>query len=239
MMKVMRATPFTDAQIIESWIDNAGPWTAAVREKRIESRVRVTDRAIIDVVLAHAPGSVLDVGCGEGWLARELSARGIEVVGIDAVAQLIDQARGAGAGDFRVMSYDDIASGALTIRVGALLCNFSLIGHQSVDRLIRNCAKLLNADGALIVQTLHPLEACGDEACVDGWRAGSWSGFGTEFRNPAPWYFRTLESWRALFAQAGFRSVDTHEPIHPDTRRPASVIFVARNAELDQQGEMP
>ena len=31
-----------------------------------------------------APGRVLDVGCGEGMLARELSARGAQVVGIDA-----------------------------------------------------------------------------------------------------------------------------------------------------------
>ena len=227
----MDAPLFTDARILESWIDNARPWTNAVRAQQIESRRRVTDRAIIEAILGCEPASVLDVGCGEGWLARELCAHGIEVVGIDAVAELIDEARAAGGGDFHVASYDDIVSGAFTVCVDALVCNFSLLGRESVDALIAHCAKLLSADGVLIVQSLHPRVACGDEPYVDGWRAGSWSGFGAQFRNPAPWYFRTLDSWRALFARGGFASIETYEPIHPDTQQAVSVIFVARNAQ--------
>jgi hypothetical protein len=79
---------------------------------------------------------------------------------------------------------------------------------------------LLNAGGTAIVQTLHPVIACGDAPYVDGWRAASWAGFGAEFHNPAPWYFRTMEGWQALFAQAGFQSVEVHAPIHPDHGKP-------------------
>ena len=36
--------------------------------------------------------SILDVGCGEGWLARTLSSEGYNVTGVDASASLIDEA---------------------------------------------------------------------------------------------------------------------------------------------------
>jgi hypothetical protein len=87
---------------------------------------------------------------------------------------------------------------------------------------------LLNPGGHFIVQTLHPVEACGAMPYQDGWRQGSWDGFNQRFVNAAPWYFRTLESWRALFAACGLQLVSEHWPVHPRTGRPASVVFVAQ-----------
>jgi hypothetical protein len=76
------------------------------------------------------------------------------------------------------------------------------------------------------VQTLHPVAAGGDLPYRDGWRRGSWSGCGPGFIDPAPWYFRTLESWAVLFADNGFRLRETREPVHPETGSPASLIFI-------------
>ncbi|MBA3466016.1 MAG: class I SAM-dependent methyltransferase, partial [Gemmatimonadaceae bacterium] len=86
---------------------------------------------------------------------------------------------------------------------------------------------LLDRGGAFIVQTLHPVVAGGDLPYEDGWREGSWTGFSTEFTDPAPWYFRTLESWIRLFREGGLRVMELREPVHPVTRKPASVIFIA------------
>ncbi len=223
--------PLSDEKIVDSWHTNAAPWTAAVREQRIESRRLVTDRAIIDAVIRRQPRLVLDLGCGEGWLVRALAARGVpKVIGVDVVPALIDQARAAGGGDFRVASFEAVARGELQVTVDVAVANFALIGKEAVDALIQSAPKLLTPGGALVIQTLHPVVACGDLPYIDGWREGSWAGFSEDFTDPAPWYFRTLETWVRLIASSGLLLSEIREPIHPATNKPASVLFIARSA---------
>ncbi len=80
----------------------------------------------------------------------------------------------------------------------------------------------------MIIQTPHPVIAGGDEPYVDGWREGSWAGCGDSFSRPAPWYFRTVESWVKLFLHSGLQVVELREPVHPVTGKPASLILIAR-----------
>jgi 2-polyprenyl-3-methyl-5-hydroxy-6-metoxy-1,4-benzoquinol methylase len=223
----MNIEPLSDGKIIEAWKRNAGPWTNAVRAGEIESRRSVTDRAILDAVLACKPQTVIDLGCGEGWLALAIQQNGIEVTAMDAVPALALAAKQAGVVDSRVMSYEEIAEGHLKLSADVVVCNFSLLGKESVDGLLRAIPTLLKPDGALIVQTLHPLVSCGDLPYIDGWRAGSWAGFSAEFSDAPPWYFRTLGTWLELIRTSGLTLHALHEPVDPRTGRPASVVFRA------------
>jgi len=216
----------TDAAILESWSRNASPWTSAVRSGDIESRTLVTNAAIVDAVRAHAPRTGVDLGCGEGWLVRALSE--VKMVGVDAIAGLVEQAREAGGGDFRVLSYEEIAAGKLALAADVAVANFSLIGNEAVDGLFAAAPTYLRAGGTLVVQTVHPLIACGDAPYVDGWRAGSWAGFSDDFKDAPPWYFRTVSSWIALFERHGLRVVEMREPLHPRTGKPVSLILAGR-----------
>jgi 2-polyprenyl-3-methyl-5-hydroxy-6-metoxy-1,4-benzoquinol methylase len=220
---------FNDARIIDSWQRNAAPWSTAVREQQIESRRLVTDQAVLDAVLRGAPSRALDIGCGEGWLSRALSAHGIATTGVDVVPALIDAARAAsgGAGEYLVASYEEIVAGAITLQADVVVANFSLIGKEAVDALVRYVPSLLAPGGRFIIQTLHPATARGDFPYVDGWRQGSWSGFSADFTDPAPWYFRTLERWVALIVQSGLRLRELREPVHPITGNPASLLLIA------------
>lgn len=66
----------SELKIVESWHINAAAWVAAIREGVIESRLLVTNKAIIDAAIERSPKTVLDTGCGEGWLVRELTRHG-------------------------------------------------------------------------------------------------------------------------------------------------------------------
>jgi 2-polyprenyl-3-methyl-5-hydroxy-6-metoxy-1,4-benzoquinol methylase len=222
----MNSDLLNEARIIDSWDKNAAEWARVVQGRRIESRHLVTDQAIIDAVTRRFPHSVLDIGCGEGWLARALIASGVAVLGVDAIPSLVDCAKRSGAGDFEVLSFEEIAAGELKHSADVAVCNFSLFGKTSVERLFSAVPSILTGRGTLIVQTLHPMVARGGLPYRDGWRDGSWGTQG-KFTSPAPWYFRTLASWISLFSKSGLQLLEVLEPLHPITHIPASVLFVA------------
>jgi 2-polyprenyl-3-methyl-5-hydroxy-6-metoxy-1,4-benzoquinol methylase len=218
-----------ELKIIESWMDNAAPWSEAIRASAIPSRKAVTNQAILDAVTSMAPRRVLDVGCGEGWLARSLCSLGMQTVGVDIVPDLIARAVALGGGEFHVVDY--VSMSKRLWRGGpfdAAVCNFSLLGNESVESLIAALPFYLDQRGILIIQTLHPVPSCGDNPYADGWRSGSWAGFGSEFSNPAPWYFRTLESWSAMLQRNGFDILERREPRAARAAAPASVIWICR-----------
>src|SRR4051812_44951877 len=159
------------ARMLQSWDSNADAWTDAVRERRIASRRAGTDDAVVAAVLRTKPPSVLDVGCGEGWLARALAAHGCRVAGIDASEGLIASARNLGCGTFFAMTY--AALGARASELGApfdiAVCNFSLL-EAELAPLLGVLRDMLTARGRLVIQTVHPWVACGGEPYTDGWR---------------------------------------------------------------------
>ncbi len=215
-----------ERQIIDSWHKNAAPWIVAIQERQIVSRQLVTDRAIVDTVASYGGNTVLDLGCGEGWLTRALVDLGLDVLGTDIVPELIERARQSDRSRFELASYAEIAAGKLSQKFDLAIANFSLLGDESVRGLFRSMPTLLHPGGAFIVQTLHPTIACGNLPYVDGWRNSSWAGFSDDFSDPAPWYFRTLTSWVELYTTSGLKIVEIREPLHPHTHQPASAIFV-------------
>lgn len=227
-MKPTHIDPERD--ILAVWHDrgNVAAWSRAVRERRIASRRLVTDAAVVSTVCTRSPRRVIDLGCGEGWLVRALAERGIDALGVDAVPALIEVARAAGGGRYRVMDYAAVAAGELRERADVVVCNFSLLGCESVDALLRAIPSLLSPAGVLVIQTLHPWSACGEAPYRDGWREGSWTGCGDGFGEAAPWYFRTLAGWQQAFLAAGLALVAVDEPLHPETGRPVSILFTLR-----------
>lgn len=206
------------------WHQHSNAWIDAVRQRHIGSRIAVTDQALIDAILTHRPTDLLDLGCGEGWLARHLQPLGITVTGIDAEPRLIHAARQAGGGTFQIANYGDLPTpfGPFDMAVS----NFALLGEESVRGLFASLSRILKPDGHLIVHTLHPLSLSKDRY-QDGWRKDSWAAFSAVGDNAPPWYFRTLQSWIALFSAQRLKLIDLREPMALGGATPASILFIA------------
>jgi SAM-dependent methyltransferase len=231
------------ARLRASWESNASAWTAAIRNGRIPSRRLATDLAIVTacerVLSTRRTADVLDVGCGEGWLARRLASPSVRVVGVDASAALIESARrtspnaAAAAPRYEVVDYEELRRNASTIAgpFDLIVCNYALLDDALASTLTALRLRLAR-DGAVAIQTVHPWVAAGDGPYEDGWRVETFSSFEEPFPSTMPWYFRTLGSWLRDVRAAGLEVSRLDEPLHPETRRPLSLVITAQWSEV-------
>jgi 2-polyprenyl-3-methyl-5-hydroxy-6-metoxy-1,4-benzoquinol methylase len=218
--------PAPESTLLESWHHNAQSWIDAIRSGAIESRLKVTDQAILLAVASRQPERVLDLGCGEGWLLRALAERAINGVGVDGDATLVEAARAAGSSPVHLANYEELAQAEVDIGSDYdLICaNFALL-HQDIIPLLTAMNALLAPGGALVIQTLHPWSAAASDY-QDGWRQETFTGFKGQWQ-PMPWYFRTLSSWLNALDMAGFQLTGLQEPQHPQSPVPQSLLLVA------------
>ena len=215
--------------IIQSWQANAGNWIRLIESGGIESRKLVTDKVIVNAIITAKPSSVFDIGCGEGWLAKELFDRGISVSGMDIVPELVAKAKEKVKGNFFVASYENIYSYTFKMRLSklfdAIVINFALMGKESAKNLLASLPHYLLPEGKLFIQTLHPHTRKELNDYVTGWKQESWNELGDQFILPYEWYYRTMEDWLELLDRSGFGNIKTTETAHPQSGQLLSVIF--------------
>ena len=103
---------------------------------------------------------VLDLGCGEGGYARELSLRGAKVVGVDGSQRLIEIARERTAAstanvDFRCLNashMDELAAHSFDV----VLASMSLMDVEDYETAIYEVSRVLRPDGELVMSITHP-----------------------------------------------------------------------------------
>ncbi|MCS7018295.1 MAG: methyltransferase domain-containing protein [Cytophagales bacterium] len=212
--------------IIPTWKANAKHWIDAIEQNKIISRQLATNRAIVEEVLLLQPRSVLDMGCGEGWLVRTLATHQIQASGVDAVPAFIEYARQKGTEQYWVASYEDILAGALADHFfDVITFNFSLFEQQITEQLLAYTPQMLCSKGCVIIQTLHPFNLPADAPYVSHWEQDNWQGL-NDFSETHAWYFRTISDWVALIVSSGFRLIKIREPLHPSSMRPLSFLLV-------------
>lgn len=218
----------TDEKIIDSWGKNVEPWINAIEQHEIDSRIETTNNSILAEIINLNPSKVLDLGCGEGWLTNELACINIDALGIDAIPDFIKYAEGNKKGRFKVMSYEELSRGLLKEKFDLVVCNFSLLGENSVQQVFKVIPSLLRKRGSFIVQTIHPMVESNTGNYIDGWRKGNWNGFNSKFTDPAPWYYRTLSSWFNLFIENEFNITSISEPQNKNTNTISSIIIAGK-----------
>lgn len=223
-----------ESHILRSWATNAKNWIHTIDNNEIPSRKAATNRAIVEAILRHQPETVLDLGCGEGWLTRELISRNIDATGADGTAALIEDARRKGAGKYLVRTYEEIIAGQPLEGepFGAVAINFGLFGKESTEALLKALKERLAPGGLIIIQTLHPFGLLEQgKAYVSHWETDSWAGLKGEYCEPHQWYYRSIGDWVAMFNRLGLALRELREPLDPESGKPVSLVLVASSSK--------
>lgn len=195
-----------------------------------------------DVVGAH----VLDAGCGDGWYAQQLAARGARITAVDASPRMVQHARRRLGPDADVRVADlarplEFADGAFDGIVSAL----ALEHVRDWDATFAQLHRILRPGGWLLFSAQHPAFTAArlrmahyhDVVRVEerwGWIGGAVPAF----------YHRPLSAMVNTLAGAGFVLDRLEEPVptdefrrrNPDDharllRQPGFIIFRARREE--------
>lgn len=227
LAKRSERSKMNETTITESWQINASEWIKALEGNTIGSR-KVTSPAIVETILHINPSSVLDLGCGEGWLVNKLVDEGITCVGIDATNELIERASTNG-GEFYVKTYEEIIEekNVPSTPYEAVVFNFCLYHKEETEHLLKTVISFLHKRKLVIIQTLHPFAFLGTGFVYENqWIDDSWKGLKGDFQSPHKWYYRTMEGWMSTIAKSGLKVVDIKEPSAPNATTPSSVIFI-------------
>jgi SAM-dependent methyltransferase len=189
---------------------------------------------------------VLDVGTGEGQLARCLMARGeAAVVGVDPTqAQLLEAVRrGGGARYLRAEATGlPFADGAFDAAVACLV--FEHV--DALDEAIREVARVLRLGGRFVLFLNHPLLQTPGSGWIDDqvldppeqyWRVGPYLTEGSSVEQVQPGVFirfvhRPLSRYLNAMAECGLSLVRMLEPVPPPG-------FLAQAAEYAEAASIP
>ena len=132
-------------------------WVDAIRNNKDLIRKYVTNPALFER-LASLGGSlkVLDSGCGEGYVSRELARKGHKVVGIDASQYIIKEAKEAGIGNDDYIRGDVCQMPFGNESFDCVVSNFLLVELEQPENFIKEVGRVLKPKGRFIFQTLHP-----------------------------------------------------------------------------------
>jgi ubiquinone/menaquinone biosynthesis C-methylase UbiE len=220
---------------VEHWDAEAQRWVAWARAPGHDSYWSESGPPFFE--LLPPPGRwTLDVGCGEGRVARDLKARGHRVTGVDAAPAMLRHAREADPdgeyvlGDAAALPFDD----------GSFDCAVAFNSLMDVDDLpgaVRETARVLEPGGRFCICVTHPFRDAGAfhggtfaiaEPYLETRRfelTVARSGLEISFRgwvHPLETYMRALEA-------AGFVIEAMREPPDPGRPLPNFLLIRARS----------
>jgi SAM-dependent methyltransferase len=144
----------------DGWESEAGNWAHFAQPGHDWAHELINRPALLRLLPPPA-GPVLDLGCGEGRLSRDLRARGYAVTGVDAAPTMVRLA--AAHQDRQPVALADAA--ALPFRdesFDLVVAYMSLHDIDAMPETIGEAARVLRPAGHLVAAIPHPVNSAGD-----------------------------------------------------------------------------
>ncbi|MFF1302592.1 class I SAM-dependent methyltransferase [Streptomyces sp. NPDC058307] len=93
----------------------------------------------------------LDVGCGDGLLARKLAHKAASVTGVDRSPEMIRQARAAASGNTTFLEADYLDATALPEGKYDFVSAVAVVHHASFEDAVAGLVRLLAPGGRLVI----------------------------------------------------------------------------------------
>lgn len=212
--------------VISSWKKNASEWIKVMQENSIASR-QFTNQAIVEEIDSTNCKKLVDVGCGEGWLARHMGSKGISVVGVDAIEDLILEAKNKGQEQYHVFTFEDIIEGKQIpgAPFDCAVFNFCLYNKEGLSTLLGHTLDQLQTQGIVLIQTLHPFFLLQNGMpYTSQWLSDSWKGLPGNFEDGHAWYARTFEDWMEVLSHLKNVTYTVKEVLNNE-KKPVSLIL--------------
>jgi trans-aconitate methyltransferase len=169
---------------------------------------------VVELLAPRQGERILDLGCGDGALTLKLAAMGCDVVGVDSSAPQIEAARRLGL-DAWVMSAEALN---YELEFDAVFSNAALHWVKRADDAVAGVWRALKPGGRFVAEM-------GGFGCVEKIRSTLIAALerrGLDGKAADPWYFPTVEDYRARLERRGFR-VDYIALIDRPTSLPGDV----------------
>jgi SAM-dependent methyltransferase len=146
-------------QLRDAWERHAANWVRWAREPGHDSYWRFHRERFF--ALVPPPGRLtLDLGCGEGRVARDLKELGHRVVAVDASPTMVEAARAADP-ELEVVEAD-AAKLPFEDGLADLVISFmSLHDADDMRGVVREAARVLDPAGRLVAAVVHPINSGG------------------------------------------------------------------------------
>jgi SAM-dependent methyltransferase len=143
----------------DAWEAEADNWAAWARRGGHDSYGKFHRDAFLE--LLPPPGRrTLDVGCGEGRLARDLCALGHSIVAVDAAPSMVRHARELDPdGDYRLANAAELPFEANGFDL--VIAFMSLQDMDDPEGAVREAWRVLEPDGRFCVALVHPINSGG------------------------------------------------------------------------------
>ena len=151
---------------------------------------------VVELLAPRAGERILDLGCGDGALTQKLADLGCDVVGVDSSAPQIDAARRLGL-DARVADGERLTFDA---EFDAVFSNAAIHWMHPPDDVIAGVWRALKPGGRFVGEF-------GGHGCVETVKRALMAALARRRIDGDalnPWYFPTVEDYRARLARRGF-----------------------------------